>query len=172
MTPKLTMSAPVLTSSPFPSPLLTPSSYSSSLSSSLPPSPKTSKKSSKIITKISKETVTFESEKLVVVPRVAKETVTSKFAMKPFHLSPILADLMTFENGVNNNYNNNNHTRSRKKINLQSIDTIPEEPNTISGGKNMGDSTSIQTVLLYTTISGVLFYCFLFMYSLLGFSMI
>ena len=56
-----------------------------------------------------------------------------------------------------------------KKINLQSIDTIPEEPNTISGGKNMGDSTSIQTVLLYTTISGVLFYCFLFMYSLLGF---
>ena len=68
---------------------------------------------------------------------------------------------MTFENGVNNNYNNNNnHTRSRKKINLQSIDTIPEEPNTISGGKNMGDSTSIQTVLLYTTISGGLFYCF------------
>ena len=102
MTPKLTMSAPVLTSSPFPSPLLTPSSYSSSLSSSLPPSPKTSEKSSKIIIKISKKAVTFESEKLVVVPRVAKETVTSKFAMKPFHLSPILADLMTFENGVNN----------------------------------------------------------------------
>ena len=141
MTPKLTMSAPVLTSSPFPSPLLTPSSYSSSLSSSLPPSPKTSKKSSKIITKKSQKKLSHSNQKkLVVVPRVAKETVTSKFAMKPFHLSPILADLMTFENGVNNNYNNNNnnHTRSRKKINLQSIDTIPEEPNTISGGKKHG----------------------------------
>ena len=130
------MSAPVLTSSPFPSPLLTPSSYSSSLSSSLPPSPKTSEKSSKIIIKISKKLSHSNQKKLVVVPRVAKETVTSKFAMKPFHLSPILADLMTFENGVNNNYNNNNHTRSRKKINLQSIDTIPEEPNTISGEKH------------------------------------
>ena len=63
MTPKLTMSAPVLTSSPFPSPLLTPSSYSSSLSSSLPPSPKTSEKSSKIIIKNLKKAVTFESEK-------------------------------------------------------------------------------------------------------------
>lgn len=63
MTPKLTMSAPVLTSSPFPSPLLTPSSYSSSLSSSLPPSPKTSEKSSKIITKKSQKKLSHSNQK-------------------------------------------------------------------------------------------------------------
>ena len=103
MTPKLTMSAPVLTSSPFPSPLLTPSSYSSSLSSSLPPSPKTSEKSSKIIIKISKS-CHIRIRKTGCSAQSCKGDSDFQIAMKPFHLSPILADLMTFENGVNNNY--------------------------------------------------------------------
>ncbi|CAX44782.1 conserved hypothetical protein [Candida dubliniensis CD36] len=136
MTPKFTMNFPVSTSSPLPSPLSSPSSYSSSLSSSLPPSPKISEKSSKTIAKKSQKKSSHSNQKKsVIVPKVAKEASSSKFAMKPFHLSPILADSMTFENNVNNN---NNQSKTRKKIHLQSIDTIPEELNTISGGKKNG----------------------------------